>query len=138
MADVFAKAKRSEIMRRVRSQGTRPEMVVSEIAKSLRFRFRTNDRSLPGTPDLVFARRRKVVFVHGCYWHRHLCRSGQSTPADNRQFWQSKFARNRARDRRVRRELRAIGWKVLVVWECQTKPVTRQRLRSRLSRFLRD
>lgn len=138
MADVFAKAKRSDIMRRVRSENTRPELVVADIASSLRFRFRTNDRSLPGTPDLVFARRRKAIFVHGCFWHRHLCESGQSTPADNQSFWEAKFTRNCVRDRRVRRELRSIGWKVLVVWECQTKRSGWPRLRARLLRFLRD
>lgn len=137
MTDVFSPAKRSDVMRRVRATQTRPEQVVAQIVRSLRFRPRENDRSLPGSPDLVFARRRKVVFVHGCFWHRHVCTAGRSSPAANAAFWQAKFARNQSRDRRVRRDLKAIGWRVLVVWECETKARDRERLRAKLAKFLR-
>lgn len=136
MVDVFSAAKRSRIMRAVRSDQTTPERVVVEIVRRLRFRPRLNDKTLPGSPDLSFPRRRKVVFIHGCFWHRHSCVAGQSTPASNQPFWLAKFARNGRRDRRVRRELRRLGWHVLVVWECQTSPAQRKRLTARLAKFL--
>ena len=141
-------------MRAVRSKDTTPELAVRKLAHALGYRFRLHRRELPGSPDLVFPGRRKVVFVHGCFWHRHAgCARGASTPATRRGFWEAKFARNVARDRRDRRRLRAAGWGVMVVWECQTrfpKPgsracdgrrgkrggAARDRLAGRLRRFL--
>lgn len=126
-------------MRAVRSENTAPEVVVRKLAHGLGLRFRLHRRDLPGTPDLTFPGRRKVIFVHGCFWHRHPhpdCRRGRSTPASRRAFWEAKFARNVARDRRAQRALRAAGWGVMVVWECQTKPAGRARLAARLRRFL--
>ncbi|MFH5805021.1 very short patch repair endonuclease [Alienimonas sp. DA493] len=139
MADSVDPAVRSAIMRAVRSENTGPERVVRKLAHRLGYRFRLHRRDLPGTPDLVFPGRRKVVFVHGCFWHRHPhadCRRGRSTPASRTAYWEAKFARNVARDRRNQRELRADGWGVMVVWECQTKPAELDRLAGRLRRFL--
>ena len=143
MADSVDPATRSAIMRAVRSKDTAPERVVRKTAHALGYRFRLHRRDLPGTPDLAFPGRRKVIFVHGCFWHRHAhpgCPRGRSTPASRRAYWKAKFARNVARDRRAKRALRADGWGVMVVWECQTRPgpggAGRERLVRRLRRFL--
>src|SRR4029079_7983549 len=118
MADTFTVDERSTIMRSIRSRDTSPERVVRQIVSSLGIRYRLQGRKLPGNPDLVFPALRKVVFVHGCYWHRHHCRKGCSTPSTRKKFWTTKFARNVERDREVRRLLRREGWQLLVVWEC--------------------
>jgi DNA mismatch endonuclease (patch repair protein) len=121
MSDVFTRRKRSQIMRAVRSSDTKPEMIVRRLAHRLGYRYRLHVKSLAGVPDLVFPRRRKVIFVHGCYWHRHHCAEGQSMPSSHVRYWVGKFERNRRRDARIRRSLARLGWKVLVLWECQLK-----------------
>jgi DNA mismatch endonuclease, patch repair protein len=136
MPDQFSPAERSRVMRCVKSGNTTPEMVVRRLVHGLDFRFRLNNRHLPGQPDLVLPRLGKAVFVHGCFWHRHMCEAGQSTPASHVDYWQAKFARNVLRDRRNLRKLRRLGWSVLVVWECQTGARKREALRRRLERFL--
>lgn len=108
-------------MGRIRSKGSIPEMIVRRAAHALGYRFRLHRRDLPGTPDLVFPSRRKVVLVHGCWWHQHPgCKkaTGSKTQAD---FWAAKFARNVERDRRVEAALRDDGWDVLTIWECETR-----------------
>jgi DNA mismatch endonuclease (patch repair protein) len=108
-------------MSRIRGKDTKPEMLVRRMAHRLGLRFRIHRRDLPGTPDLTFPSRRAVVFVHGCWWHRHPgCKkaSGVKTRPD---FWQSKFDRNVARDRRAQDMLEALGWKVFTIWECETR-----------------
>lgn len=127
---------RSRIMSRIRSTGTRPERVVRDVVRRLRRRFRSHARDLPGTPDFVFQRSRKVVFVHGCFWHRHLCLNGRATPATHVRYWSAKFEANRRRDRRVRRRLLRLGWDVLIVWECQTTEARRGWLVERVDGFL--
>lgn len=112
---------RSELMRRVRGKDTKPEIIVRRIAFSIGLRFRLHRPDLPGRPDLVFPSKRKVVFVHGCFWHRHSGCTRSSTPRKNRDFWMAKFERNVERDARKERELREAGWDVLVIWECQTR-----------------
>lgn len=121
MSDVFTRRKRSQIMRAVRSSDTKPEMIVRRLAHRLGYRYRLHVKSLAGVPDLVFPRRRKVIFVHGCYWHRHRCGEGLSMPSSHVSYWRGKFDRNRQRDARIRRSLARLGWKVLVLWECQLK-----------------
>jgi DNA mismatch endonuclease (patch repair protein) len=125
---------RSEVMRAVKSADTAPELLVRRIAHSLGLRFRLHRRDLPGNPDLVFPRLRKVVFVHGCFWHGHACARGARVPKANRAYWVAKVARNRTRDKRVRRELASLGWKSLVVWECELR--AQQKIARRLARFL--
>jgi DNA mismatch endonuclease (patch repair protein) len=117
--DVVDKATRSKMMRAIRGKNTKPEMAVRRLAHSLGYRFRLHQRGLPGSPDLVFPGRRKVVFVHGCYWHRHLgCRFAY-IPKSNTSFWNAKFAANVARDSEALSRLAADGWHPLVVWECE-------------------
>jgi DNA mismatch endonuclease, patch repair protein len=119
MADSLSPEHRSWLMSRIRSEDTKPEWVLRSGLHRLGFRFRLRDKQIPGRPDLVFPKYGAVVFVHGCFWHRHRkCRSA-SVPKSNAAFWKEKFARNLARDRRNRRELRKLGWRVLVVWECE-------------------
>lgn len=106
------------------------------IAHALGFRFRLHRRDLPGRPDLVFPRHRKVVFVHGCFWHRHRCPAGRSSPSVNAPLWRAKFRRNVARDRAALGELRALGWNSLVVWECETRGSDADQLQARIAAFL--
>ena len=123
-------------MGRVRGKNTSPEKVVRRLAHAMGCRFRLHRRDLPGCPDLVFPSRRKVVLVHGCYWHRHTCRRGRSTPRTNSAFWLAKFAANVKRDRLNRSALRRLGWEILVVWECETRPAAQDGLATKLRRFL--
>ncbi|MCK4660844.1 MAG: very short patch repair endonuclease, partial [Phycisphaerae bacterium] len=95
-----------------------------------------HDRRLPGSPDLVFPGRRKIIFVHGCFWHRHRCRFGRVMPSTRREFWAEKLEKNRLRDAKNRRALRRLGWDVLVIWECQV--VRLEWLASRLVSFLEE
>ncbi len=123
-------------MSRVRSKDTKPEMRVRRLVHSLGFRYRLHQRDLPGRPDLVFRSRRKVIFVHGCFWHRHPgCDRARTPKSPERQaFWREKFAGNVERDRRHQEALRDRGWSVFVVWECELARV--EVLRQRLVRFL--
>lgn len=106
-------------MRRVRQKDTRPEMIVRQLVHRLGFRFRLHRRDLPGTPDIVLPKYRSVIFVHGCFWHGHSCKKG-ALPTTRVDFWRDKFARNRIRDSNAAKELSELGYKVLVIWECQT------------------
>jgi DNA mismatch endonuclease (patch repair protein) len=126
--------RRSANMRRIRSAGMKPEMTVRKMARALGYRYRLHRKDLPGKPDLVFARRGKVIFVHGCFWHQHQeCREGRS-PGSNTAYWLPKLARNVERDAQSVRCLKAAGWDVLVVWECETN--VESDLRQRLLDFL--
>ena len=112
--------KRSWLMSRVRGKNTSPEMRVRSMLHKRGYRYRLHSDSLPGRPDIVFPSRKTVIFIHGCFWHRHEGCSKTTTPRTRRQFWQEKFDQNVERDRNVRRTLRKLGWKVITVWECET------------------
>lgn len=119
MADTVNRETRSRIIRAVRGKNTGSEMAVRRLSHAMGFRHRLHAKGLPGRPDLVYPGRRKAVFVHGCFWHRHIgCRRSR-IPDSNREFWKAKFRGNRARDRRNLRDLAAAGWECLVVWECE-------------------
>lgn len=109
-------------------------MFVRRLVHSMGYRYRLHGRNLPGHPDLVFASKKKILFVHGCFWHRHCCKYGRVVPATRRQFWMEKLQKNANRDRRVRRQLRALGWKSLTIWECELKQ--ENRLANRIRFFL--
>lgn len=118
--DRLSTTQRSNNMSRIGSKDTEPELAVRCTLHKLGYRFRLHRRDLPGTPDIVLPKHRMVIFVHGCFWHRHRnCRLSYK-PKSNRAFWQHKFIANVARDHRVRQQLRRLGWCVRVVWECQT------------------
>lgn len=121
MADVFDKETRSAVMRAVKGRDTTPEIAVRRAAHALGLRFRLQRRDLPGSPDLVFPARQIALFVHGCFWHGHPCKRGARMPATNASYWTAKIARNVARDKRVRGELREAGWQAVTVWECETR-----------------
>ncbi|MDX2148474.1 MAG: very short patch repair endonuclease [Planctomycetota bacterium] len=134
--DSLSPEDRSQLMARIRGGNTAPEMVVRRILTRLGYRYRLHVRGLPGSPDLVLRSRSAVIFVDGCYWHRHSCKRGRSIPSSRTDFWKAKFRANTLRDRRVRRRLRAMGWRVITVWECQTKPSRAPALERRLERLL--
>ena len=121
MTDTVDREKRSEIMSRVGSRDTKPELVVRRIAHGLGFRFRLHRKDLPGRPDIVFPRYRSVIFVHGCFWHRHPYCKYASSPKTRVEYWENKFRGNVVRDARNETLLRNLGWRVMVIWECEIK-----------------
>ncbi|NML04186.1 DNA mismatch endonuclease Vsr [Sphingomonas sp. G-3-2-10] len=121
-------------MRSVRSHNTTPELTVRKAVTSLGFRYRLHRKSLPGCPDLVFAGRRKVIFVHGCFWHGHDCKRGSRIPKTNASYWTAKIQRNRDRDCASNSALNADRWRVLVIWECEIRD--REELLRRIAEFL--
>lgn len=120
MPDHVSPERRSNIMAKVKGKDTKPELVVRKALHRLGYRFRLHRRDLPGRPDLVFAGRKKIVLVHGCFWHGHECRWG-GLPKSRLDYWQPKIAENRARDRRNVEQLAALGWDTFVVWQCELK-----------------
>ena len=122
--DVFTEEKRREIMSRVRNRNTRQEVLVRSLLHRLGYRFRLHRSDLPGTPDIVLPKHRTVVFVHGCFWHGHSCPRGK-LPETRRAFWKAKIERNAERDRDARQELETLGWRVVVVWGCETSSLVR-------------
>jgi DNA mismatch endonuclease, patch repair protein len=132
--DIVSPEVRSRIMGRISCKDTQPELIVRRVAHALGYRFRLYRRDLPGRPDLVFAGRKTVVFVHGCFWHRHENCKHCYTPKSNIEFWQAKFDNNVSRDERVREKLIRLGWKVAVIWECETADLPS--LRSTLQAYL--
>ncbi len=120
MPDVYDKKTRSYVMSRIRKTHTTPEMVVRRLLHRLGYRFRLHRADLPGNPDIVLPKHRAVVLVHGCFWHQHSCKLGK-LPKSNKAYWVPKLEGNKKRDAANRRALRRLGWKVLVVWECQVQ-----------------
>jgi DNA mismatch endonuclease, patch repair protein len=120
LADVVDAATRSRMMAGIRGKDTKPEMIVRRALHARGFRYTLHNRKLPGSPDLCFPKYRAVIFVHGCFWHGHECELFQ-WPKTRQEFWQEKIGANRKRDRRVVRELRRQGWRVITVWECAVK-----------------
>ncbi|BBL73238.1 very short patch repair endonuclease [Methylomagnum ishizawai] len=122
MVDTLTPAERSELMARVRSKDTRPEILVRRLVHAMGYRYRLHVRRLPGSPDLVFPRLRKVLFVHGCFWHQHPnleCKIAR-LPKSRPEFWRPKLEGNRRRDKRQQEALLDLGWRFMVVWECET------------------
>ena len=117
MADIVDKTTRSRMMSGIRAKDTKPEMLVRRVLHAKGYRYRLHDRRLPGTPDIVLPRYRTVVEVRGCFWHYHGCRYSK-IPESNTEKWQKKLEANRSRDARTDAQLRKLGWKVVVVWEC--------------------
>lgn len=127
---------RSAAMRAVKSKDTAPEMIVRRLIHALGFRYRLHRRDLPGRPDLVFPSRRKAILINGCFWHGHDCSRGARQPKTNTEYWQAKIGRNMERDAINLAALQAGGWRVLIVWECETKICDRPSLKERLRLFL--
>ncbi|MBP3037857.1 DNA mismatch endonuclease Vsr [Arthrobacter sp. zg-ZUI100] len=138
MADTISVAQRSANMARIRGKNTKPELLIRRLLHAAGYRFRLHGAArgtrLPGKPDLVFAGRRKVIFVNGCFWHAHSCRAGQRAPATNSEFWAEKRRRTTVRDAAALQALAAAGWEALTVWECELKD--RSVLEDQLTSFL--
>ena len=132
--DTVSQSRRSEIMARVRSKNTKPEMIVRQLVFALGYRYRLHVKNLPGTPDLVFSSRKKVIFVHGCFWHAHPGCKNNRMPKSRTEFWVPKICNNRCRDLRSISRLRCLGWGVQVIWECQIQNVNA--IAKRVVRFL--
>jgi len=121
-------------MRRIRSANTKPEMVVRSLAHRLGYRFRLHRKDLPGRPDLIFPSKRKVIFVHGCFWHQHrMCIDGR-VPKSNTKYWLPKLASNKQRDKKNRSALARLDWKCLAIWDCETRDA--KKLKRQLKAFL--
>jgi len=136
MPDIFSREKRSWIMSRVKGYDTKPEIYVRSLIHRMGFRFRVHRRDLPGNPDIVLPRHGKVIFVHGCFWHGHAGCRRSKRPTTRKSFWNRKLNENIQRDKRTRRKLQRIGWKVLVLWECETR--NPDRLKRKLQGYLHD
>jgi len=134
MTDVLTREQRSYNMSRIRYRDTKPEMIVRSLVHRLGYRFRLHKSDLPGKPDLVLVRHKKIIDVYGCFFHMHTCKYGSVTPATNTDFWQTKRMLNVKRDHRNQLILRRHGWRVMVVWECETK--NPEQLQKRLVTFL--
>jgi DNA mismatch endonuclease (patch repair protein) len=132
--DVLTPKQRSFNMSQIRDRNTRPELIVRSIVHRLGFRYRLHKKDLPGKPDVVLVRHRKIIDVHGCFFHMHNCKYGRVVPATNAEFWRAKRLSNVERDRRNVRTLKRQGWQVITVWECETKDL--HRLAGRLEKFL--
>ena len=125
---------RSEIMRRVRSKNTGPELTVRKLTHALGFRYNLHKDDLPGKPDLVFPGKKKVIYVHGCFWHGHQCKRGNRVPKQNKEYWENKIKANIQRDNHHVNDLSMQGWSVLIIWECETK--NQEILSQRIFEFL--
>lgn len=135
MADHLSPDERHALMSRIRSKNTQPELLVRRLLHGLGYRYVLHDKRLPGKPDLVFPSRRKIICVHGCFWHGHDCGRGFK-PATNADFWLAKIAANQVRDARHAAALNEAGWQVLTVWECETKAGQMAALERKLVAFL--
>lgn len=136
MTDTLSPSERSQRMKLIRGKNTAPEMLVRRLVHSMGFRYSLHRRDLAGSPDMVFPRLNKIIFVHGCFWHRHAgtrCRLAR-LPKSKLDFWKSKLESNRLRDQKNLRALRSTGWKILVVWECQLSD--KERTKNKLRQFL--
>ena len=123
---------RSKVMRAVKGRDTEPEMTVRRLAHGMGYRYRLHRKDLPGKPDLAFPTRRKVIFVHGCFWHQHYCSRGARTPKSRPDYWIPKLRRNKQRDAEHQIRLRELGWDVLVIWECEIRELGAVRARIRV------
>ena len=134
MSDVLTKKQRSKVMSRVRNRDTEPELRIRKLVFSMGYRYRLYRQDLPGKPDLVFSRKKKIIFVHGCFWHGHTGCPNYRPPKSNLDFWIPKINKNKANDLKVKRLLRKQGWHLLILWECQL--VDENKIRARIGRFL--
>lgn len=121
MVDSLTPEQRSAVMSRIRRADTKPELIVRSLLHAMGYRFRVQMKGVPGRPDIAFPRRRKIVQIHGCFWHAHEGCATFRMPKSRTEFWEEKFARNKERDARLEQAARAAGWDVLTLWECELK-----------------
>ena len=135
MADIFDKEKRSEIMSKISGKNTKPELIIRKALFAEGYRYRLHRKDLPGNPDMVFPSRKKVIFINGCFWHGHNCKKA-ALPETHREFWEKKLNGNKERDKRNLVKLKAMGWKNLVIWQCQIKKSTLKTQIDKIKAFL--
>lgn len=136
--DIVDRAKRSQMMAGIKSKNTLPERLVRSFLHARGFRYRLHARKLPGSPDLVLPKHKTVIFVHGCFWHRHAGCKYATNPSSNIELWVLKFQENAERDSRNMRALQALGWKVIIVWECELRKTATERLGHLVNEILLD
>jgi DNA mismatch endonuclease (patch repair protein) len=136
MADLFSIAKRKQIMSSIKGRNTSPEKIVRQCLRRLGHSFRSYSADLPGNPDIVLSKVKKVIFVHGCFWHNHKDCKRSALPQTNRSFWKKKIKGNADRDKAIQIKLRKIGWWTLTVWQCQTKNLGK--LEKRIDTFIKE
>ena len=132
--DVLTKEQRHRNMSNIRSKNTKPEMIVRSLVHSLGYRYRLHRKDLAGKPDMIFVARRKVMFIHGCFWHLHDCKFGKVEPKTNAEFWQAKRHSNAVRDKQNVRLLKKEGWQICIIWECELRNTPA--LQRRIIKFL--
>lgn len=132
--DYLTPKQRSALMSRVRSRNTSAELRVRKLVSKMGLRFKLYREDLPGKPDLVFERNKKVIFVHGCFWHGHHCISGRNRPRNKRSYWEPKLKRNVERDSENQIKLKKMGWKFMILWECELK--NEEKIKKRIAKYL--
>ena len=135
MSDIYSKSKRSDIMSKISGKETKPEILVRKYLFSKGFRFRKNVKGLPGKPDIVLPKYKVIIFIHGCFWHGHSCKRG-NLPSSNIQFWENKISQNLSRDKNVTQKLKELGWKVIIIWQCEIQNNLSREIR--LDQFISD
>jgi len=137
LADIFSPGKRSEIMRKIKPRGSKQEIFIRKLVHSMGYRYRLHKKNLPGTPDLVFPKYKKVIFVHGCFWHGHEGCKRSALPTTNFEFWKKKISGNVKRDKSNYQRLEQLGWKYMTVWQCEIKESQKEKLKRTISNFLK-
>ncbi|MCK4447907.1 MAG: DNA mismatch endonuclease Vsr [Candidatus Marinimicrobia bacterium] len=135
MTDIFSPKKRSQIMKKIGPKNSKQELFIRKLIFSFGYRYRLHRKDLPGKPDLVFPKYKKVIFINGCFWHHHNCKRGK-LPETNREFWKKKILGNVKRDKENYKELKEFGWKILVVWQCEIKTKNTEYLQQKIKSFL--
>ena len=138
MVDKFSKHKRSEIMSHIKSKNTKPEITVRKIVYSLGYRYRLHRKDLPGKPDLAFIKKKKVIFINGCFWHGHSGCKKSALPDTNYEFWNDKIKNNVNRDTLNYQRLKDMGWKYLIIWQCEIKKDKLENIKSKIIHFLNE
>ncbi len=136
MADIYTKQKRSLIMSKISGKNTKPEITIRKIAHSLGYRFRLHKKDLPGNPDMVFPKYKKIIFVNGCFWHGHKDCTRSKLPTTNKKFWKEKIELNKKRDGKNYNQLKKMDWKYLVIWQCQIRAKSLSKLENKIIKFL--
>ena len=137
MADIFSKQKRSQIMSNISGKHTKPELIIRKALFAEGYRFRLHRKDLPGKPDIVFPIRKKVIFINGCFWHGHSCKKA-TLPVTNKDFWTNKINKNIERDKKNTKRLTEMGWKYLIIWQCQIKKTNLKTNIDSIKRFLEN
>ncbi len=136
MADIYSITKRSKIMSKISGKNTKPEIIIRKIVHSLGYRFRLHKKELPGKPDIVFLKLKKVIFVNGCFWHGHKNCIRSKLPTTNKKFWKEKIEGNKRKDKSNYIRLKKLGWDYLVIWQCKIKQGNKQKLIDEITNFL--